>query len=49
MSLFDAARTGNVDVIKSAIEAGSVHVNAIDKVSTCHIINSDLVNMNYSK
>ena len=39
-SLYDAAGNGDLDLIKSAIEDGSVHVNAIykDDVSICHII-----------
>ena len=35
-SLCDAAWYGELDVIKSAIKYGSVHVNAIDEVSICH-------------
>ena len=37
-SLYYAAGNGDLDVIKSAIEDGSVHVNAKINVSTCHII-----------
>ena len=39
-SLCDAAGNGDLDVIKSAIEDGSVHVNAIDEVSICHTYNN---------
>ena len=45
-----AALLGDVDLIKSAIEDGSVHANAIHDVSIRHIISSDLfIDMNYSK
>ena len=35
-----AADDGNLDVIKSAIEDGSVHVDAKYEVSTCHTYNN---------
>ena len=44
--LYDAAGSGDVYVIKSAIEDGSVHVNAKYDVSTCHIISRDLKDVN---
>ena len=48
--LYHAAATGDLDVIKSAMEDGSVHVNALnDDASTCHIISRDHIDMNYSK
>ena len=37
-SLYDAGGSGDLVLIKSAIEDGSVHVNAKIDVSTCHII-----------
>ena len=50
-SLCYAVRTGDLDVLKSAIKDGSVHVNAMNKddVSACHIIIGNLIDMNYSK
>ena len=41
-SLYFAARTGDVDVIKRAIEDGCVQVNAIDvnHVRTCNTYNN---------
>ena len=47
-SLYIAALHGSLDLIKSAIEDGSVHANAIHNVNICHIISSDLIDMNYS-
>ena len=37
-SLYNAAGRGDLDLIKSAIEDGSVDVNAKIDVSTCHIV-----------